>query len=246
MQSTICKNCNHHFRGNFCPQCGQAANIHAVDAKYFLHDIPHSVLHVDKGFWYTFKALFTSPGKMLASYIAGRRVQHFRPFAYVLILSAVYVFLSPVTEHLAEQIEGRTIYLPANTRGFFEKYISVLIFILIPFLSLVTWLSFKKHYSYWEHFLINTYLGAQTNILLAGVKIFGLLKIAAGMGTSVNFTFAMILFMFYYSFAFVKLTKPYYTRLQIMMRLLCMNFLLASIYMTAFSLTGIMTPWWAV
>lgn len=61
------------------------------------------------------------------------------------------------------------------TSTFFEHYISLLLFLLLPFLSLVTWLVFKKApYNYWEHFLLNVYLSAQTNILLLGIKLVSL------------------------------------------------------------------------
>ncbi len=245
MYSIICKNCNHHFKGNFCPHCGQSAKVEPIGIKYFLHDIPHSILHIDKGFWYTFKSLFSSPGKALAQYLAGQRIRHFRPFAYLLILSAVYVFLNPFIERLAGYIAGHQIYSNWAERPFFEHYISLLLILLVPFLSLVTWVVFKKAaYNYWEHFLVNIYMAAQTNVFLLGIKLFGLLKISLGWSADVNFTLAMVIFMFYYSFTFVKLMLPFYKPKHVTWRLFIMNFLLATIYMTGFSLSGIMTPWW--
>jgi hypothetical protein len=237
-----CKNCERPFKGNFCPNCGQAATIKKIDLYHFIHDIPHSVFHIDKGFWYTLRTLFTSPGFALAEYLNGKRIRHFRPFAYLVIMSAVYVFLSPLIEDLAEHVAGRHIY--TNEKGFFAKYISVLLFLIVPFLSLVTWLVFRKGYNYWEHFLVNTYLAAQTNVVLLGIKLVGLAKVFFGLSANVNFTIAMFIFMFYYSFTFVDLMKPFYKRKTITLRLLLMNFFLATIYMTAFSLGGIMTAWW--
>ena len=52
----------------------------------------------------------------------------------------------------------------------------------------------------------------------------------------------MVIFMFYYSFTFVKLMWPFVDRKGISWRLFVMNFLLATIYMTGFSISGIMTP----
>jgi hypothetical protein len=245
MHATICKNCEKPLSGNYCGNCGQSAHVERIDTHYFLHDIPHSVFHVDKGFWFTFKSLFINPGKSLAEYLAGKRINHFRPFAYVLILSAIYVFLAPQIEMLTEKNAGASIFKARNERPFFEKYISLLIFIQIPVLSLITWLSFKKAiYNYWEHFLINTYLAAQTNLLLLVIKIWGLLKVSTGGQPNTKFTFAMFIFMFYYSFTFVKLMRSHYSRSNVFIRLLIMNTLLAFVYITAFSLSGIMTPWW--
>ena len=43
MSTITCKNCNQHFKGNFCPHCGQSAKVESIGVKYFLHDIPHSI-----------------------------------------------------------------------------------------------------------------------------------------------------------------------------------------------------------
>ncbi len=245
MLDITCKNCQKRTSGNYCSNCGQSVHVERIDAHYFLHDIPHSVFHIDKGFWYTFKSLFINPGKSLSEYLAGKRINHFRPFAYVLILSAIYVFLSPQIEYFTELVAGKKLFREPSARPFFEKYISLLIFIQIPILSVITWLSFKKaNYNYWEHFLINTYLAAQTNLLLLGLKVWSLIKVSIGGSVETNFTVSMFLFMFYYSYTFVKLMRPSYSRSTIFFRLLIMNTLLALVYITAFSIAQIMTPWW--
>ncbi|TAE09305.1 MAG: hypothetical protein EAY72_12660 [Bacteroidetes bacterium] len=46
-----CKNCSRQYNGNFCYHCGQPANTKAIDWHYIVHDVPHSVLHIDKGFF---------------------------------------------------------------------------------------------------------------------------------------------------------------------------------------------------
>ena len=61
----LCKNCDTVFNGNFCPNCSQSASTRRIDAQYILHDIPHSVLHIDKGLPYTFFRLSVNPGKAL-------------------------------------------------------------------------------------------------------------------------------------------------------------------------------------
>ncbi len=246
--NTSCKNCDNVFEGNYCPQCGQSAQIQAINAHYFLHDIPHSVFHVDKGLPYTLKALFTHPGKMLKEYLAGKRVKHFRPFAYVVIMSTLCTLLIRWIEILMVKIytakhEEAAVAINAS---FFSKYISILIFILIPILALVTWFWFRNQpYNYWEHFLANTYLTAQLNIILLLIKLYALIKLLiTGEFAAVNFSFFMFLFMAYYAHTFVGWMHPLKPWWKGVLRITAMNFCLASIYMTAFSLVGIMTPWW--
>ncbi|MCU0321668.1 MAG: DUF3667 domain-containing protein [Chitinophagaceae bacterium] len=241
-----CKNCNTHFKGNFCPHCGQAATIERIDYHYFIHDIPHSVFHVDKGFFYTLKWMFINPGLAIKEYLEGKRIRHFRPFGFVVILSTICTLLIP-------WIEKAIVYTLQKTTGnsfifkqlFWEKYISLLIFLLIPILALVTFLTFKnRKYNYWEHFLGNTYLAALLNVLLVFYKLFGLAKVFLGLGYSINIAAFMFIYMFYYSYAFRKWMAPTTGFWPMFFRLLLMNFLLSFIYITVLSVTGIITPWW--
>jgi hypothetical protein len=96
MTVIVCKNCEHHFKGNYCPHCGQTSATERIGAKYFLHDIPHSIFHIDKGFWYSFKSLFTHPGVTLKNYLDGKRAKHFKPFAYLFIISTITIIVTAI------------------------------------------------------------------------------------------------------------------------------------------------------
>lgn len=247
MQTITCKNCEHHYKGNFCPTCGQKASEAYIGLKYFLHDIPHSIFHIDKGFFYTLGILISNPGQALKNYLAGKRVKFFKPFAFVVLMSTICTILIKGLNHLINVRyqsfnNGRVINFG---NGFFVKYVSVLIFLLIPVLSLVTWLCFKKRqYNYWEHFLVNTFLAAYLNVFFLLISIYQLLKYYLTNNFDVNYTFFMFLFMAYYGHAFGRLMSDRGTLFKNIIIMVLMNFLLATIYMTAFSLTGIMKPWW--
>ena len=139
MTNINCKNCNQQFEGNFCPTCGQQAREHRINAAYFLHDIPHSVLHVDKGFPYTFWQLIKRPAKALEEYLAGKRVNFNRPFGYVLIMSAIGALVAGQVRKLIQQVHltktGETI---VQHESFFRHNQSVFIFLMIPLASLCT------------------------------------------------------------------------------------------------------------
>ena len=99
--TTHCKNCNHHLKGNFCSNCGQSANTHDINFGSIVHEIQHSVFHIDKGILYTTQQLFIRPGHTIREYIEGKRVKHFKPVAYILILSAIYTLIANVTHKTA-------------------------------------------------------------------------------------------------------------------------------------------------
>ncbi|MFD2919712.1 DUF3667 domain-containing protein [Terrimonas rubra] len=248
MENSSCINCQHRYAGNFCPQCGQSSHEGRINAHYFLHDIPHSVFHIDKGFFYTLKCLFTRPGYMIEEYLEGKRVKHFRPFAYVIIMSAICTFLIKGIEWLTHKII--TVNYPdtviAVHENFFAHYFSVFIFIMIPFASLVTWLTFyKRKYNYWEHFLANTYIAAQLNLILVLIRLVGLLVVlfTQKQDTNIDFKWFLMVFMmgflFMYGNVFGVLMRAKYKLAKIILILTLMNSILAILYLLGFSLTGL-------
>ncbi len=117
---TVCQNCSNQFDGNFCNECGQKAATHRFTLHEWLHEIPHSIFHVDSGFFHTFKNLCVRPGNMIREYLGGRRKEYFSPFLYVLIMCGVYVVVSHLFADAAhEKIEitdfkSAYAYLDAN------------------------------------------------------------------------------------------------------------------------------------
>ncbi len=91
--TTICKNCNNHFEGNFCNNCGHAADIHKLNMHFIGHDLQHGLFHFDNGIFYTIKQLLTRPGHTIREFIDGKRVKHFKPLSLVVVLATLYGLL---------------------------------------------------------------------------------------------------------------------------------------------------------
>ena len=236
-----CKNCNSFFDGKFCPRCGQAANTHRINALYFLHDIPHSVLHVDKGFPYTFYQLVKRPARAMDEYLAGRRVSYDRPLSYVLIMSAISVLIISRIRSYMQQLQQPTGEPLAHT-SFLSHYQAIFIFLMIPLAGAITWLVFRKNkYNFWEHILINTYLAAQLNVLLVLISIFSLLKYLIMGSANYSITAFMTGFMLYYALTFSGLMINGMKGFTLGLKLGLMCFLLASVYITAMIFAGIVS-----
>ena len=241
MSSQECKNCNSIVEGNFCPQCGQASNTHRINALYFLHDIPHSILHVDKGFPYTFYQLIKRPARALDEYLSGRRVGYFRPLSYVLIMSAICVLIVGRIRIYMQELQQHSGKVSTHA-SFFSHYQAVFIFLMIPFAGGITWFVFRKNkYNFWEHILINTYLAAQLNVLLVLISVFSLVKYLITGSDSYSITIFMSVFMFYYAFTFSGLMNSGNRGLSFGLKLGLMCFLLSSVYITAMIFAGITT-----
>lgn len=75
-----------------CPQCGQPAQIRRIDKHYVLHEVQH-MLHLEKGFFYTIKALLLHPGSTLREYISVSRSRHMKPVPFLVLASLIYTLI---------------------------------------------------------------------------------------------------------------------------------------------------------
>jgi hypothetical protein len=231
-----CKNCGHNFHGNFCSECGQNAHTERIDSHFFLHDIPHSVLHIDKGFFYTFKELIVCPGHTIREYLDGKRVRHFRPLAYLLLLSTLSTLVNKAFIYLKTQEyleKGVTMTIKGS---FFSNYISLFFILMIPIMSLASWLVFRREkYNFWEHLLLETFIVAQFNIVLIVIHISNYFY-----GNS-SFTPYFFLYFSYIGFTYAQFYVN--VKREFLLIVVCI-FIQVMLYITGLSLAGIMTKWW--
>jgi Protein of unknown function (DUF3667) len=178
--SAQCKNCGHKVNGKYCPNCGQSAHTEDINLHYLAHEIQHSLLHVDKGIIYTARELFTRPGYSIREYIEGKRVNHFKPFAYVFLLSTLFsllVKLSNQANYLDDFLkgmaagssdEGDDVNLATFVSwiNWLNEHYALSILILIPIFSLAVYLVFKRHgYNYVQILILNAFVYGQNTII---------------------------------------------------------------------------------
>jgi hypothetical protein len=250
--STTCKNCHFEYDGKYCPSCGQKADTERITYHSLAHEIPHSLLHIDKGIFFTMKELFTRPAASLREYMSGRRVKHFKPLAYVLILTAISSFVTHLVDsHIISKGLGTTLSLEPtllnrvllNTSHFFDKYPSVFYFLMIPVISLLSWLFFRRSgYNYWENVILNTYLTAQFNLLLIVAQVMRLFNDGA-----VSYTPFLIVYFTYLGFVYGMFFRhPRSKRTTHTLATLGLIASVVLVYVTGLSFAGMMSPWWGV
>lgn len=200
-----CLNCATPLNGAYCSQCGQSAGTHRIGWPWLLHELQHSILHVDKGLLYTLKELFTRPGRAIRGFLEGRRIQHYKPIALVTLLAAIYSFgfflLRP---------EMSTVRMDPSAKESFDTMMSVVmgyyaLFELcsIPVFAFWSWLLMRRYgHNFAEHLVINTFLGGQR----IAVNIMGLPSNLLGFEASMVYTsLAYLIYLGYYVFAFAQL-----------------------------------------
>ena len=178
--TTICKNCNHNFEGNFCNNCGQTINTHEINFKSVLHEIQHSIFHIDKGILYTTKELFQKPGQTIREYLNGKRVKHFKPFAYIFILSTIYAVLLKLTKKssfLTQFLEGFNIGTTDDKSIndldkvgeavlWMANHYAYSTLLILPIFSFASYLCFfKTQYNYFQHLILNSFVAGQRTVI---------------------------------------------------------------------------------
>ena len=178
-----CLNCEAPLTGPYCARCGQDAHTHRFTWGYLLHEIPHSVWHVDKGLPYTIWQMLRRPGPTMRRYLAGQRVKLFRPLALVLLVAGVASFLILVlhVQVLPDQPAPRT---PAEqqTQAVSQlamKYFAWFTVATLPGYALLSWALLRRlRYNFVEHFMANALM--MGTVMALQILFFPLLRYTQG------------------------------------------------------------------
>lgn len=166
-----CQNCDHDYVGQYCSQCGQRADTHPVNWHYIWHEIPHSVWHIDRGIAYTLRQLLTRPGHTIREFLEGKRINHYRPLALLLILGALVAFVQhglDISIVKSSQDAFGTPNADASARiqafqaqafAFIERNQNLINIATIPLYAFWLWFMFRRRgYNYPEMLVAQTFI----------------------------------------------------------------------------------------
>jgi len=167
-----CKNCGNSFHGHYCNTCGQDAHTGRIDKHFIYHELQHGLFHIDKGILYTLKQLFTNPGQTIRLFVEGKRVKHFKPLAFLLVMAGLYAFVNhffntnmiPVGP---TGVKNADISVHA-VNDYLKEHFEIFVLLELPLISFVYYLFFKRYgTNYIEQLVINAYIsGLHTFIKL--------------------------------------------------------------------------------
>ncbi|WP_108807715.1 DUF3667 domain-containing protein [Aquimarina spinulae] len=178
---TNCKNCGQQIEShNFCPDCGAKKITKRITFKNLISEFVDRFLNLDNSFIKTFTHLFTKPEEVIDGYIHGLRKRYVNAFGYFAItitITGVYSFI--VKDRLKEIMQfgdnftAQQAEIQSSIFDTTTQYQSMLSFLMIPLLALLSRLVFLnyKKYNLTEHFVIYLYgyshiVGVMTLVLL--------------------------------------------------------------------------------
>lgn len=165
-----CKNCGNHFEGKYCNICRQSAGIHRITWHELAHQLFHASFHADKGLVYTSKELLLRPGQTIRDYLQGKRVSHYNPLLFLILLGGLCTLLyatlhlnPPNQEIELEKIEGLNATLA-------HKYFALVGLLFIILLTVTDYFFYyQKGYTLPELITSNTFQAGQIMIFTIAV-----------------------------------------------------------------------------
>lgn len=166
-----CHNCGNGFEGNFCPICGQRAEVGRVGWNSIKDNIAVHWGMDSRSLGYTIFQLLTRPGYLVRDYISGHRQVSFPPVKMLVIVSLFVVIVESVF-HLKNDVVPIEINIPEidNAIKWFNDNKSWGTLLINSFFILPTWLVFHFAPRYPRHtlpegFFLQVFLSAQALLL---------------------------------------------------------------------------------
>lgn len=166
-----CHNCGTEFADNFCPRCGQRAEVGRIGWSAIRENITLLWGLDSRSLTYTLVQLLGRPGYLVREYISGHRLVSFPPVKmlvivtlFVVIIESVFHLENPVFDVTFNVKEADDAIAWVNA----QKSWATLLF--QSFLILPTWLVFRHAPAYPRHtlpegFFLQVFLSVQSLIL---------------------------------------------------------------------------------
>ena len=222
--SATCLNCGQATTSRFCPDCGQRTDTHRINWHYLGHDVLHSVWHLEGGILFTLKELLTRPGYSIREFLAGKRVDHYRPLSLLLILGAILLFVTHALDVSFAQ-KSQEVFNPNMSSAsermkafqeqithFVEANQNLLHIATIPLYAFWIWFMFRRRgFSYPEILVAQTFI-ANIQILISLLIV--VLFWAVGASTTAFKLAISISLLVYVAYNVVTYTQLYAGKIQ--------------------------------
>ena len=227
---TKCLNCGNETVNCFCSICGQKNSTHRFSMKhFFLHDFIHGVFHLDKGFLFTLKELYTRPGNSIREYIQGKRAKHFNYFTLMLLIYALSHFLAKIPEKSVYDIMIDNNISVGNYKVL-KEYAKFIMLLYIPLYSLATFLFYyKSKLNYTEHVVMAMYYSS-------AILVFHVIPIIAPVvSTNLNFILTLRIivgfteYLYYFWFLYQFFSKFKFNKVELIIRTVLVVFIMSMI-----------------
>ena len=161
---STCKNCKTQTQGLYCHNCGQRSGVHKVSFKETFGDLASGLFTVEAPIWRTTVALLVKPGELFSNYLQGQRKKYYRPVAYFILWTAIFLLVrtllkfDPFQNVAADTSLKTDIKWLLDAGKFMSANINNFMFLFVFTLGLFLKLFYYKRYSLAEFTAISFYI----------------------------------------------------------------------------------------
>lgn len=199
MNATTCLNCGAEFKGTYCFECGQSASVGKITFKETIEGFFSSVFALEGPLLTTIKGLIMHPGKLFREFMGGKRKQYYKPVAFFIVMTAIYLIIRALIQYdpLAYQSNtastSRSPEIFQEAARFMVDNINNIMFTLVLTIGLMLKLFFMKRQNLAEYTTIGFYIAGMYILFSIPVMLF--MKIS---GMSINQVQLLVLFSYMY------------------------------------------------
>ena len=110
--NTNCLNCGTEIQENYCSKCGQPTNTTRITFKETINNFLSIAFSFEGPLWLTIRLLITNPGKLYRDYISGKRKIYYKPVAFFILVTVVYLIIRALIDFdplAGESVKGTLI-----------------------------------------------------------------------------------------------------------------------------------------
>ncbi|MEP1035003.1 DUF3667 domain-containing protein [Ekhidna sp.] len=174
-----CLNCNATLTGNYCQECGQSAKIKRLTFREAIDDFFSSTFALEGPLLFTLKSLILNPGRMFREFISGRRKTYYKPIAFFIVLTAIYLIVKALIDY--DPLEGEFRQADENAHPrvikfkeaarYMVTHINNIMLIFVFSIGINLKLFFSKRYNLTEYLIISFYIIGVYILFATGVMI---------------------------------------------------------------------------
>lgn len=195
-----CLNCGAELVGDFCHACGQSAKVERLTFVETIRDFFSSSFALEGPLLMTIKMLLVNPGMLFREYVTGKRKKYYKPVAFFVLLTALYIIIRSVIGY--DPFENNP--LPSNVpesrkklidaAQFMVNNINNILFTLVLSIAIFQKLFFFKRFNFTEYltmsfYIVGIYIMFGTAVALFSTYIFPL-------NANINLVFMFILILY--------------------------------------------------
>ena len=162
--SKHCLNCKASLVGDYCHQCGQSAKVSRLTFVETSREFFSSSFAIEGPFLQTIKYLIINPGKLFREYIGGMRKTYYKPVAFFIMLTAIYIIIrsligfDPFRDEPIQASNPKDSKLINDAGVFMVKNINNIMFFLVLSIGIFQKLFYWKRYNLVEYLTIGFYI----------------------------------------------------------------------------------------